>query len=123
MIRSVALTGIAAFAIAAAPASAGTRHDVADHYAKREAVMWAYDQHRFPDRIVLGYRFEGCSRSAPSTFRCRIGIGYAYGSTGFVARTTVRVRVRGTAATVKWLRHTGTVAPVTGEHFATSIAP
>ena len=50
-------------------------------------------------------------------------MGYAYGSTGFVPRTTVRVRVRGTAATVKWLRHTGTVAVVTGERFATSIAP
>jgi hypothetical protein len=120
MTRTLALTGIA-FAIAAAPASAGTRHDLAEHSAKREAFVWAFDQHRFPDRTVLGYLFEGCQRAAPSTYRCRIGIGYAYGDTGFVHRVTVRVRVRGDRATVRWLQHTGTVARVTGERFVTTV--
>ena len=121
MTRTLALTGLAAFAIAAAPASAGTRHDLAEHYAKREALVWAFDQHRFPGRTVLGYLFEGCRQAAPGTYRCRIGIGYAYGETGFVHRVTVRVRVRGDRATVRWLRHTGTVAPAGGERFVTTV--
>jgi hypothetical protein len=121
MTRTFALTGIAAFAIAAAPASAGTRQETAEHYAKREALVWAFDQHRFPGREVLGYLFEGCHRAAPGTFRCRIGIGYAYGETGFVHRATVRVRVRGGHAAVRWLPHTGTVARVTGERFVTTL--
>ena len=135
--RKRTLTAVAvATALVLLPATAGaTNRPLAEHYAKATAVAWAFDQHRQRPadvgytRFPLGYMFDGCHRTGPGRFVCRVGIGVDWIRDGasapdgpaVVFRAKVAVTFHHGKVRHRMTRRASDVALVTTERFITTI--